>query len=476
MEQTIRTVAVSFILFHLFATSALSGEAVDLSSARIHLLLEHEEYALLAIKVNPEGDPPGKVDAVVQFATSLMAMDSDAGIDLINDYFLHSDGSRADGELYNRIEAELYGVDRLTPATIEGLKRLQNNLYRGCHFFGEYSIGRFDAKYAEAILIGLDRLMNPSDKMKRSGEIDRSTSLCVEAFNHQMSREAVRKDFISKILPVLTDSQKQVAKLLIPSLRETTSIGPKEQLGERMIPFTSDAFLYRVGIGDLEAVKLFLQAGIDPNIKDKEERTALFIALDFPRGAFLAVVNALIEAGADPNARWGDLESPLLAKAVSTGSLDLVRSFLDHGAKVNPEPRGFGITPLMVAAGLGSFVPTRFGSKEILLLLLERGAEVNARNKIKETAFYIAAKRGDFETMDLLLKHGADINIQDYSGETPLIWAAGEGKIELIKFLLAKGANTRIKGSFGTAIERAARSKKTEAYRLLLENGGGGNP
>lgn len=462
MEQIIRTLGASIFILHLFATSTLSGEAVDLSSERSRVFLEHEEYALLAIKVNPGGAPPGKVDAVVQFATSLMAMDSYAGIDMINDYFLHSDGSRADGELYNRIEAELSGVDRLTPGMIEGLKRIQDNLYRGCHFFGKYSIGRFDAKYAEAILTGLGRLMNPSDKMKRSGEIERSTPLCVEAFNHQMSREAVRKDFISKILPALTDSQKQVAKLLIPSLRETPSIGPKERLGEKMIPFTSDAFLYRVRTGDLEAVKLFLQAGIDPNAKSNEGQTALLAALE---GGSFHVVKALIEAGADVNVRWGQFETPILAKAVSTGSLDLVRFFLDHGAKVNPEPRGFRITPLMSAAELGS--------TEMVRLLLERGAEIDAKDKNEETAFHRTVKRGNFETMDLLLKHGANIDTQDYGRETPLIRAAREGKIALIKFLLARGANIQ-KGGSENAVYWAARARKMEAYRLLLENGGSG--
>ena len=50
------------------------------------------------------------------------------------------------------------------------------------------------------------------------------------------------------------------------------------------------------------------------------------------------------------------------------------------------------------------------GHEEILRLLLENGADVNAKDRSKKTALHMAADKGHVSTLKLLLKNGADIN------------------------------------------------------------------
>jgi ankyrin repeat protein len=93
-----------------------------------------------------------------------------------------------------------------------------------------------------------------------------------------------------------------------------------------------------------------------------------------------------------------------------------------------------GATPLMHAAA--------FGNLETLKLLLDAGADVNARNEFNATALLWAS--GQPEKARLLMKRGAEVNIQSRQGRTPLMVAAAyAGNAEVVRLMLSKGADAK---------------------------------
>jgi ankyrin repeat protein len=53
-------------------------------------------------------------------------------------------------------------------------------------------------------------------------------------------------------------------------------------------------------------------------------------------------------------------------------------------------------------------------------LLIEHGADVNAKDKSHSTPLHLASSKGSYEIVELLIEHGADVSAQDESDRTPL--------------------------------------------------------
>ena len=80
------------------------------------------------------------------------------------------------------------------------------------------------------------------------------------------------------------------------------------------------------------------------------------------------------------------------------GHLEVSRVLLDHGANVNARQQNHW-TPIHLSASNGHL--------EIVKLLLERGADVHALNDEGETPYQVSLRRGYREIADLLREHGA---------------------------------------------------------------------
>ncbi len=108
----------------------------------------------------------------------------------------------------------------------------------------------------------------------------------------------------------------------------------------------------------------------------------------------------------------------------------------------------YGMTPLHWAA--------RAGSLACVKLLLDCGADLDARNKSRRTPLQLAAESGQAEVVKLIVKAGADLNTQDRKGRTPLHRATYEGHAEAAEALLAAGADGTVLNRNGkTAFEIA---------------------
>jgi ankyrin repeat protein len=95
----------------------------------------------------------------------------------------------------------------------------------------------------------------------------------------------------------------------------------------------------------------------------------------------------------------------------------------------------YGYTPLIWAASNGN--------KEIILLLLSKGAEINFVNKDGGSALWYAVTNQKVGTLRLLLEKGADPNIKFMDSQTPLEYAEERNRdkyIEIAEILKKSGA------------------------------------
>ena len=143
---------------------------------------------------------------------------------------------------------------------------------------------------------------------------------------------------------------------------------------------------------------------------------------------------------------------------------EIVALLIEAKADVNAQDRT-GKGPLTLAAETGSVDATK--------RLLDAGASVTARDQIGGTPLTWACGLGSADTVQLLLEKGADVSVVDVNGLTPLIWAAGIGKPETVAVILAKKPELNLKdGVTGdTALMRAVRSGKAESVKMLIVAG-----
>jgi len=109
---------------------------------------------------------------------------------------------------------------------------------------------------------------------------------------------------------------------------------------------------------------------------------------------------------------------------------------------------------------------------KLVELLLQAGADINAKNNYGWTALMWASKYGYKDVVKLLIKAGADINAKTYSGWTALISASGNGHIDVVELLLQTGADVNAKDNYGwTALTRASQKGQRDVVKLLKQYG-----
>ena len=125
-----------------------------------------------------------------------------------------------------------------------------------------------------------------------------------------------------------------------------------------------------------------------------------------------------------------------LAEAVKNNNIQEINELISRGADVNAIKGSYGWIPLFYAA--------RYGKNEIVKLLLDRGADVNAKDSYGWTPLLYAAAHGKNEIVKLLLDRGADVNVKANDGKTALSIAESSSYIkfesDIAKLLREAGA------------------------------------
>ncbi len=218
-------------------------------------------------------------------------------------------------------------------------------------------------------------------------------------------------------------------------------------LYDREYTFKIADFLKAARDGDGEAVRAFLEFGMEPDVEDGFGQRSLCAAAE---GGQEEVVRILLAAGSEVEHVASEGETPLLAGAGS-GNHRVVEALLSAGA--DPRCRneaGWGTLAKAVAAG---------DPRSVERLVKEVPEQVNE-------ALLIAGVEGEVEAIDILVAHGADIDTRSRDGSTPLIYAAMNDHADAVALLVHHGADSRIANREGS---RAASFVSDPELKRLLE-------
>ena len=191
-----------------------------------------------------------------------------------------------------------------------------------------------------------------------------------------------------------------------------------------------------------------------------------------PRVNHRDVVDA-IEQGTTINARCKDGVSPL-HHAAASHSVEVVVLLLERGADVHAANNA-GETPLIYAVGRTGGIDSDVPALEVLL---SAGADINATKEFGQTALHVAALAGKSDALAALLEHEPDLAAVDNGGRTALHYAAFQtATVEPTRLLLANGLDPSATATDGTTpLHFAATNGGAEVSRLLLEAGANPNP
>ena len=213
---------------------------------------------------------------------------------------------------------------------------------------------------------------------------------------------------------------------------ETPAEKARRALAERDVPFEPHAFFAAAAEGDLALVDLFLDAGMPAATRDQWGNSAL---LEAARSDRPDVVARLLARGAKAGDAPGG--EPPLTVAAESGSLGALKALLAAGADPDqaadpargpgrhapaarlrggvvggrpPPPRG-GASPRLAAPPLAPplFLAAESGHAPTVALLLEKGADPNARGTGGAAPIWLPVWNGHVEVVRLLLLAGADV-------------------------------------------------------------------
>lgn len=242
--------------------------------------------------------------------------------------------------------------------------------------------------------------------------------------------------------------------------------------------------------GNLEGVSLLLEQNALINSDCGIYGSALHAAMDSQK---VEVFQRLLRAGADVNScggiygSWSDLDDHIdnpiiMISSVGTASFLWSPSLILTGETISLEN---GPTIVWAARNL---------ERDQVKLLLENGADVNVASgpwefnvpalfqieghfhasvnyELGMTALIWAARNGKKDMIELLLEHGADLEAHSSSGETALLAGSGAGHEGIVRFLIDRGANLSAKDSSGqNALHKAAAYGHVHVMRLLLSH------
>jgi len=281
--------------------------------------------------------------------------------------------------------------------------------------------------------------------------------------NNQLFREIQNH---TQIVPIIGEIKYYITRTTINALSDNSKLYALKPIGEfdytfvgsntiqgKTIIYNVYSLIWASTNGNIDIVKLLIDAGADINAKDNDDITALLWACS---GGYLEIVKLLLEAGADPNIQ--DNEGYTALMWVST-YLEIAKLLILSGTNPNIQNKN-GKTALIFAS--------QNGRLEFVKLLIEAGADLDIKDKDDKTALMFASQKGHSEIVKLLIEAGADLDIKDKDDKTALMFASQNGHSEIVKLLIKAGADTDIKDKDGkTAIDYAKYKSNNNLCNML---------
>lgn len=253
--------------------------------------------------------------------------------------------------------------------------------------------------------------------------------------------------------PLSTDSEHQLfyaayGKKTWPRIPELLRLGiPSDGLR-----WTSLMFKIALGEATISDVSHMAE---DLEHKDDWDRTVFLLSIVADRGD---IAEALLQQGSDLHTK-GRCGMNVLHYAAMFDHEEMIAWLLSLGLAVDSLGE-YGDTPLMSAAGSESLAAAK--------RLLTEGACVRAEDR---NGFQAIHEASGIEMIKLLIEAGADVNAVSGGGDWPLKEAASARDAALIRYLLEVGANVNLPSTGETALFGAVRSDSMECVTLLLDSG-----
>ena len=212
----------------------------------------------------------------------------------------------------------------------------------------------------------------------------------------------------------------------------------------------------------LESVIQYLikESGLDLDMKDYNEKMPLEVAAFHNHQD---IMRLLLDKGANINNAFFN--------AIDRKDIMTLKVLLNYDINIEGKKKYSDDRPLIKMVSIGN--------KNLVEILVNKGADVNFKKTLGMTPVMRAAANGYIDIVKLLIEKGADITIKDYRNSSTLSIAAQNNNIDIVKLLIEKWKDIPIKNredkSIGRfinyALLKAVEKGHNDIAQLLIENG-----
>jgi ankyrin repeat protein len=239
----------------------------------------------------------------------------------------------------------------------------------------------------------------------------------------------------------------------IAALKSAIAASPK--LLDQVNDLGMTPLMTAVEEGWIEGAEVLVASGADIKLKTRSGRNLVYIAAETGR---LPVVKWAAGKGLSIEDPDSGGTTPVIRAAGR--NIECVQWFLENGASIDARGKS-GDTPMSQAISRDRL--------DVFKFLVAKGADLRVVDSSEATLLLLSARKKSPEFARLLIEKGADINARDKRGLTPLHRAADtRSAIETLKLLLEKGADRSAKDKDGkTPLDYATKAKNEAAIKLL---------